>query len=940
MPRPLRSLALALLVSTAAAATAPGLPPRIKASTDEAVFHRFVLENGLRVMLVSDPRFNLSAATLAVNVGALDDPPDREGLTHFLEHMISRGNAKYPAVDGLSDFVGANGGYRNASTSGDATSYLFEIRHEALAEALDRTAQVFISPLFPADFTTREINAVHNEAMRHVQNDERRRISVLRELYAAGSPERKFSTGNKDTLAGTTGADVRAHWERNYSADRMALAVAGKASIAELERMVRAANFGGIARRELAARPREPLFLPHRPALRLACIEPVREARELRLEFVIPSPRANFISKPERLVALLLGHAGTGGLEDRLKRDGLANAVSAGALDRTSGYGSFTIHAALTPDGEKAPDQVLQAIFGYLAFLRTAPFPVRLHDELAQIARLEETHGDRGEGVALTNKLASQMVAYPLEVAERATDVWGAPDEAAYRDLLGRLTPDNLMVTLMARGVPTDRQDRIYHTAYSYREDTGPAYLALTTAAPAADFALPGLNRFLGARPVTLAERPWELIAERGLQLYYSPDTEFERPQAAVRLRLVPPRDFASLEHEALLNLYSACLNEFLMSAAGEAARAGVDAGVGATLQGLTLHAAGFGDSALRYVTYVSEHLRDFSVSPERFEARKEAVLRALRSREQDEAATVAQTRRSLVAQEFDFAPAELVPVVAAATFADVQALSRRLLARGKLEAVVHGHVTAAQAIDFVREVGRRIGAEPVAPEALLRRRYLLIAPGEEIIDAAPIEGVNSVFVRDYLLPDDSPPTRAAALVIASFIRNPFFTELRSRQQLGYIVSSSSAAVPRDRHLRFTIQSSVYPPDELKRRVEAFLPTLPRDLAAVTPERWAALIAGARSSLESKPKSIAERAQRHFLQAFDFNGDWEQRNDTLRALETLTREQASILLAEVLAPETSRRRTFLLWSKSLPLTEAVAPTFSDRAAWKATRTFQ
>ncbi|MFC1534481.1 insulinase family protein, partial [Thermodesulfobacteriota bacterium] len=66
---------------------------------DESVSRHFVLENGLKVLLVSDPKYNISAASLEVQVGSLMDPNNRQGLAHFLEHMLFLGTEKYPAVE-------------------------------------------------------------------------------------------------------------------------------------------------------------------------------------------------------------------------------------------------------------------------------------------------------------------------------------------------------------------------------------------------------------------------------------------------------------------------------------------------------------------------------------------------------------------------------------------------------------------------------------------------------------------------------------------------------------------------------------------------------------------------------------------------------------------------------------------------------------------------
>ena len=50
------------------ASTAEALPPRIQAPNDQSEYRRFTLENGLKVLLVSDPKFNKSAAALTVAV--------------------------------------------------------------------------------------------------------------------------------------------------------------------------------------------------------------------------------------------------------------------------------------------------------------------------------------------------------------------------------------------------------------------------------------------------------------------------------------------------------------------------------------------------------------------------------------------------------------------------------------------------------------------------------------------------------------------------------------------------------------------------------------------------------------------------------------------------------------------------------------------------------
>ena len=922
----------------AAPTAVANLPARLAAPTDTAVFRRFTLDNGLRVLLVSDAKFNTSGASLVVNTGQIDDPRDTQGLAHFLEHMLFLGTDKYPDVADYGNFIRANGGGNNAYTSSDHTNYQFQIRHEAFADGLDRFAQFFIAPKFNPEFTSREVNAVHNEAMRHVQNDFRRLISVSRELYAPGSGESKFSTGNKDTLAGATPAVVRAFYEAHYTADRMALSLAGKAPLDELEKLARSL-FSGIPRRVVPAVVRAPTFLPRKPALRMAYIEPVKEVRQLTFEFVVPATRPDFAAKPDRLVADLLAYPGPGGLVSLLKRDGLINGVSAYVWERTGDYGSMIVQTELTPAGQQQHQRVMSMIFSYLEFLRAAPFPAEFFKDRARVALLNESYADRGEGSALATKLANQALFYPLEIAERATDVWGQPNEDAYRRLLGALTADNVLVSLMAKGLPTDKKERIYDVAYSYREETGAPYTALVQPPKVADFALPGTNRFMPASTALLAERPLPLISERGIQLYYAVDTEFQRPQTTLVFRFVPVRDIASADSAALLQLYSLSLSDALESAAADAEFAGVEFTPDVSLEGIKLTVSGFGDSPARFAVYVASQLKTFSITPQRFEAVKEVVLRAQRSYAQTEAFRLARDRRDAFTREFQYLPDELTKRTTSATWTDVRAFANRFFAKGKLEAVIHGHITPDEAIRVTRNVAASVGGMAVPEMALLRRRHLKLSSAENVTDAGEIAGVNSAFVRDYLLPDDTPATRSAALVLANFFGEPFYAELRTRQQLGYIVGASATASLRERFFTFVVQSSAYAPDELRRRAELFIATLPATLAAFSDAEWTTLVAGARSTFAQKPKGISDKADQFFTGAYIFGGDWERRQAALAALDALTREQAVALLKRTIAPDTAQTRTVLLNSKNHTPTEKIVPTFVERKAWKATREF-
>ena len=117
----------------------------------ERQYRRFILPNGMKVMLISDPTMQRGAAALSVGVGSLSDPPNRQGLAHFLEHMLFLGTQKYPEAGSYQKFVSTNDGYSNAFTAEEVTIYQFEIAPEQLKDALDRFNQFFVKPDYHAN---------------------------------------------------------------------------------------------------------------------------------------------------------------------------------------------------------------------------------------------------------------------------------------------------------------------------------------------------------------------------------------------------------------------------------------------------------------------------------------------------------------------------------------------------------------------------------------------------------------------------------------------------------------------------------------------------------------------------------------------------------------------------------------------------------------------
>jgi insulysin len=342
----------------------------------------------------------------------------------------------------------------------------------------------------------------------------------------------------------------------------------------------------------------------------------------------------------------------------------------------------------------------------------------------------------------------------------------------------------------------------------------------------------------------------------------------------------------------------------------------------------------GYDASARRLLDEVLAGLRDCPLSAERYAALKDRLLRELSAFDRVDAYQTLQESSRRVVREFQFRPDEMLPVARELTLAQVQAFARTLYARGKIEALSYGNLGAADAVAAARKVAATLRPAPIPPSQLLRRRLLAMQPGQTVRASEALQVNNSAFMRELLLGTDTPEMRAATLALAAFVGPLVYTELRTKQQLGYIVFGGAGGESYTHFAYFVVQSGDYAADELESRADPVIRALPAQLEALPDADWRTIVAGVRAKLLEKDKSVSERAARLFELAYERNADWTRREATLAALDGLTKQRTAAILASALAPKTARTRTFLGFSRDHKPKAPPAVSFTDAGVWK------
>jgi insulysin len=930
-----------------------------KHEKDQRVYRRFVLDNGLKVLLVSDPEMNKSAASLSVGVGSLGDPKDRQGLAHFLEHMLFLGTKKFPTEGEYSKYLKSNGGYSNAYTAGDHTNYHFMIHHDALEGAIDRFSQFFIAPLFTPEFTEREIQAVHNEHQKNLKNDGWREYFLMNRFFIKDHPAHHFGTGNNETLKGVDQKELLSFYKRHYSANNMALSILSKKGLDALEDMVRT-YFTDIPDHKITPISYPEKYLEKSDTFRLITMKPVKDLRSLKLIFALPALDEYFLSKPGEIMGFILGHEGKSSLLSLLKKENLALSLGAGTYAATADYASFSITVTLTEKGAKEYERVAEHCFEAIKMLKQSGYQDHIFDEMQTMNRLNQVYNPKGEGTGLAMQITPNMLRYPLEYAEKLQWALEKKDKEIYKKLLSYLTPDNCIGLLIKTGAQTDQVEPIYGTEYSYQEKQS-LYDRLLKVGLNSEIRAPQLNPFLPESATPLTERPVLLRKEDGLSLWYSQDIEFKRPKASVITRFRFPNSEqtnfkirnsnafnrfkfrgskVNVEFITKLNLYTALINEQLNEWAYPASQAGLNyqLTVDSENEGLYFRVAGYDSGIPKLMDQILKELKTVHLSEERFLSIKNHILRSLKNYKKEIAYHQARTLSRLVTRGTYFSPEEKIDVLEKTTYQDIQNFSEELFEQLYMESLVHGNINAEDAINLVYRMKDNLVKTHIKDTEIKKQSYLLQDKPMVRISKV-LETNNDCLRKDYYLGEDSPKMRMTSQILNNFIEQPFYTEMRTRQQLGYIVWGGAAASPVDHFLIFLIQSGTHDVLEIKKRAEAFIPSLIKSFKNLSEEQFEKLKLAIEAKLKEKPKSIAQKASLFFDLIYNDNQDFDQKNLELEALKLITKQEVLRALEKALSPETAKVQELLLFSEGKTVPEEIKMSSDDLNHFRANSTY-
>jgi insulysin len=411
-------------------------------------------------------------------------------------------------------------------------------------------------------------------------------------------------------------------------------------------------------------------------------------------------------------------------------------------------------------------------------------------------------------------------------------------------------------------------------------------------------------------------------------EVWLHSDDFFALPKVALFATLaLPGAARAGPAGAAALDLVAALINERLREEGYDARLASLNYSVSRAAGGLAMSVRGFSHHAPPLLARIAALAAAPAFSDAAFALRKDALLRRYANSAKNSAAEAAAATVSGALGAANWSALDdLLPALAPMTAASLRTAAPRLLGGAAALVFACGNADAATAraadagLAAALAAAAAPGDAPPTADALAATRAratalprpLALSGGARIA----FDVVRRLPARNAAEPNAAvelavqlgalslaPRDAALAYLAAHLVAEPFFDELRTRQQLGYVVQSALRVDGGVASLRFIVQSTKLRADALRARVEEFLAGSAARVRAMAPEAFAANVAAVATARAEADKSLEAEAARLWAEIAEPGRlEFARATRDVTALLALTQDDAAAFFADRVAP--------------------------------------
>lgn len=884
----------------------------VKSQHDDRSYGEMRLDNGLRVVVVSDPSVAESAVSLSVGVGQFHDPENYQGLAHFLEHMIFQGSESYPTPNTLKDLIAKHNGHYNAMTEAQLTTYFFTISSAQFDTALTMLSDAIAAPLFKKENIDKELTAIEQEWQRLRQQD---MFVVNRTLANTVNPEhpiKQLGVGNKATLQNKTGHGqlslykaMQDFYQKYYSSNIMTLTLVGDQSIDELKKLAKK-HFAQLPNREVAD-PRITLPVFTQDTLNKEIKLKTKVAADLlMLQFPLQNNFTTWQYKPNAYLNMLLSSHEPGSLAAKLIEQELVHMVLPMLSPNAYGSeGTALIQFQLTEKGKKNKDKIIAAFFDYVALLKQEGINEGYSAELKQ--QLQGLFNDyqKPSALQLARQFSRMMHSVPAKDILHFDTYFSGFNAKVINQVLNNFTLDKARIWHVSGNEKVDTQlsyaDGGYQVASLSKKDktvyAAGSGLKFNLHEPEIDAAQHDVQI------ITQSDKPKQLHDGKGVRAWLKTSKHFTQKQGVIAISLESPKLNQDLKSHTLTNLLSLMMLKDLQRLGVRAQqRHQTNLMLLQTSNGnLAINIAGKTAKHGYYAQKLFQAMADVEFKESRFNSAKKLYSKNLSNL--DKLPLIQQSElyfgQLVKTEAMHWSPQEIIAQLETVTLSDVKAMHKQLLTATYVDLFAFGQYGE----DEIKTIANSVRSVLGDTSQVNKPRYLdeyKPVKGSALNKKVTTPFDNTYLRESYIYPQESLPVLSALKVINQLFNNAIFKTLRTEKQMAYVVGSRAFRVHEFPAFSVFMESADASLKEIKSEFDNFIVGFYSGLEQVSEQDITTVRQGLIKELKKKPENIFVESQPYFSDWQKGNYQFDSRARYEQALEKLNKQQVLDVYKQVL----------------------------------------
>ncbi|EFN70814.1 Insulin-degrading enzyme [Camponotus floridanus] len=558
----------------------------IKSENDNRLYKMLLLNNYMKVILISDPTTDKAAAALNVNIGSLTEPKNLPGLTHLLQHVLYLLKTENSPQQKFKEFVSQNNGVVTTETTENLSTYRFDIAVTKFKNALTSFAQLFInSVVFTPDMIKSELQEIN--VCNCVRKIDRWGIlqlfkstidcdyQILNE--ESNNFEKVSSIPNiPEPISNNIVKYMQKFYDNYYSSHMMSLCILSNESLEQLQVWV-ASLFSQVKLNKFAKMKKGMSLIQCFPkcesVYKIYGIHTCFYTDYKILYIILPSEyliHRQYVS----FLTYLFEYGGKGSLMSVLRANGWGNDIDTGNLCDAKEFTFFNVAINLTDEGLEHIDDIMTLFFQYVKLLKESNGTEyrRIFNEYKEIKELKFRFKNRESPLEYVTIISRLLLDTKYENMTDILHQIPTYEQFWIQQILKDfLSQQHMRIYIIAEKFKNFAEFSENIGTFKYRKEKVPAKICAKWISNAsAELNLPACNEFL---PATVSmksegykksENPTVLWDTQLLRMWYKKDDIFKEPKTIIIFHFICPPVYVDSVSANLTHFFVRLVNNSL----------------------------------------------------------------------------------------------------------------------------------------------------------------------------------------------------------------------------------------------------------------------------------------------------------------------------------------------------------------------------------------